>query len=88
MERVLIIFLWLAVLFVPDEIVYSHPAKKSEAIAKSNNFSVFEENGKVGLKDEEGDILIPAPTTRSGGATASYRSSIKWLVTNPAECGD
>ena len=59
MERVFIIFLWLAVLFVPDQIVYSHPAIP-EAIAKSNNFSVFEENGKVGLKDDEGEILIPA----------------------------
>jgi hypothetical protein len=59
MERVLIISLWLAVLFVPDQIVYSHPAKP-ETIAKSNTFSVFEENGKVGLKDDEGEILIPA----------------------------
>lgn len=59
MERVFIIFLWLAVLIVPDQIVYGHPSIPGST-GKSNNFSVFEENGKVGLKDEEGEILIPA----------------------------
>ncbi|MEX2230913.1 MAG: WG repeat-containing protein [Cyclobacteriaceae bacterium] len=31
-----------------------------ENVIRSTTFTVFEENGKVGLKDEEGQILIPA----------------------------
>ena len=59
MERVHFIFLWLAVLFVPTQDIYSNPGP-GEHVIRSNNFSRFEENGKVGLKDEEGHILIPA----------------------------
>lgn len=59
MERVSIIFLWLAVFFVPAKNSYSNHGL-IEIVVRSNDFSVFEENGKVGLKDEKGQILIPA----------------------------
>jgi hypothetical protein len=58
MERVCLFFLWLTVVFLPTRL-FSHPAHINE-VEKAKNFSVFEENGKVGLKDEEGEILIPA----------------------------
>lgn len=58
MARVCFIFLWLAFLFVPTLNLYSYPA--AAAAVRSKEFSVFEENGKVGLKDENGHILIPA----------------------------
>lgn len=59
MERVSIIFLWLAVFFVPTENSYSNHGLIEIAV-RSNDLSVYEENGKVGLKDEKGQILIPA----------------------------
>lgn len=59
MERVCLFLLWLAVLFVPTRQLYSNPTEAA-AVVRSKDFSVFEENGKVGLKDEEGQILIPA----------------------------
>lgn len=58
MERVRIVFLMLAVLFVPAISIYSNDG--SQSISRSSDFSVFEENGKVGLKDDEGRVLIPA----------------------------
>lgn len=39
---------WCAILFF------------SQVQAQANTFDLFEENGKVGLKDEQGSILIPA----------------------------
>lgn len=58
MERVQFLFLWLAVLCV------AIPAVRAESRwdlgVGRDNFSVFEENGKVGLKDEDGHVLIPA----------------------------
>jgi hypothetical protein len=56
MERVRLIFWALVVLFVPTQHLYSHDRVEN---ARSNQFSRFEENGKVGLKDEEGQVLIP-----------------------------
>ncbi|HEY9486910.1 MAG TPA: WG repeat-containing protein, partial [Chryseosolibacter sp.] len=53
------VFLWLAVVFVPTQTSYSKDGSIDHAIS-SANFSRFEENGKVGLKDENGRILIPA----------------------------
>lgn len=59
MERVRLIFLGLAVLFVPTQYLYSNHGQV-ENVIRSSDFSLFEENGKVGLKDEAGEILIPA----------------------------
>ena len=58
MERVRLIFLGLAVLFVPTQHLYSN--HKLIEDVRSDNFSRFEENGKVGLKDDAGQVLIPA----------------------------
>ena len=59
MERVRIIFLVLAVLFVPTTILYSKHGVP-QPVSPATEFSVFEENGKVGLKDKAGQVLIPA----------------------------
>ncbi len=58
MERVSVIFLWLAIFFAPTKNSYGIPGLM-ERTARSG-FSVFTENGKVGLKNEQGQILIPA----------------------------
>jgi hypothetical protein len=59
MERVSIIFLWLTLFFVPTKNSYGR-FECADFAAGTINFSVFEENGKVGLKDEKGKVLIPA----------------------------
>ena len=59
MQRVSIIFFWLAISLIPTRHSYSNNVWIENAV-RSNGFSVYEENGKVGLKDEEGRILIPA----------------------------
>lgn len=59
MERVRFIFLWLALVFVSTPSLCNddfHPALN----LRSNTVTLFEENGKVGLKDERGEVLIPA----------------------------
>jgi hypothetical protein len=62
MERVCTIFLWLVFFFVPTINGYSSGLVEFSHVTRSDSdgFSVFEENGKVGLKDEKGQILIPA----------------------------
>ncbi len=59
MKRVIIIFLWLAVFFVPPNNSYCKHGL-TDMPGRSTEFSVFEENGKVGLKDANDQILIPA----------------------------
>ena len=59
MERVRIIFLWVAVLFVPAESLFANDFFSKDPV-RPDQFLLFEENGKVGLKDEEGNVLIPA----------------------------
>jgi hypothetical protein len=59
MQRVSFIFLWLAIFLIPTRHSYSNN-ERIEIPVRSNGFSLFEENGKVGLKDEKGRILIPA----------------------------
>ncbi|HTF30065.1 MAG TPA: WG repeat-containing protein, partial [Flavitalea sp.] len=46
-------------LFVPTQYIYGSD-DLAEDPRRSSTFIVFEENGKVGLKDEEGEVLIPA----------------------------
>lgn len=52
------IFLWLAALVSCPCI--ANDREGSDTLFASDNFTRFEENGKVGLKDEAGQILIPA----------------------------
>ena len=59
MERVRIILLWVAVLFVPAETLFADDFFSTNPV-RPDQFLLFEENGKVGLKDEEGKVLIPA----------------------------
>ncbi len=57
--RVRFVLLWLAVLFVSAGNAFSIDHADKDFI-RSTDFSLFEENGKVGLKDQAGEILIPA----------------------------
>lgn len=59
MERVRSIFLWLALAFVSTPSLCSNGCHTAFPL-RSNSFTLFEENGKVGLKDEQGQVLIPA----------------------------
>lgn len=53
------IFLWLAVVIVPAPGFSAEPGNSHREI-NSESVSIFRENGKVGLKDGDGRILIPA----------------------------
>jgi hypothetical protein len=68
MERVRSIFLWVVVVLIPSQNVQGNdPVNENEI--RSENFSLFEENGKVGLKDEEGQVMIPATYDAIGWST-------------------
>lgn len=86
MDRVRTIFLWMAVVWVPIQDIYSHPPA-FESLVRSTHFTLFEENGKVGLKDEEGRVLIPATYDAIGWSNGKlsiidkvvgYRSNGLW----------
>ena len=59
MECVRFIFLWLTVVLVPA-LCLSAELPYNQCEIKSETVSLFEENGKVGLKGDDGRILIPA----------------------------
>lgn len=68
MERVRIIFLWMAAVLITSHNVRGYdPAVENES--RSENFTLFEENGKVGLKDEAGKVMIPAIYDAIGWST-------------------
>jgi hypothetical protein len=61
------------------------------AIAKANTYQTFEENGKVGLKDETGKIVLPPAFEALGwsdgnfsviGETTGYRQQGLWGIVN------
>ena len=58
MERVRLVFLLAVAVISTQDLFGNH--RMVESVARSNNFTLFEENGKVGLKDEAGRVLIPA----------------------------
>jgi hypothetical protein len=70
MERACLIIWWLGVLFVATKNIYGD-LLPIESATRVTGFSVFEENGKVGLKDEEGQILIPASYEAIGWSNGS-----------------
>jgi hypothetical protein len=56
MERVCFLLFWLTVLIIPTQQLFAVVPEKGIP----DDFNLFEENGKVGLKDKEGHVLIPA----------------------------
>lgn len=53
------VFIWSVVLFGPLQHSYSnHTPLRTEK--RSTDFAIFEENGRVGLKGAQGEVLIPA----------------------------
>lgn len=59
MERVRINLFWVVVLFTPVGSLFATNLISTDPV-QPDQFLLFEENGKVGLKDEEGKVLIPA----------------------------
>jgi hypothetical protein len=60
MEHVRIFLLWMAVLFLPGGSLFANEDFRIGSPGRPDKFLLFEENGKVGLKDEDGKVLIPA----------------------------
>lgn len=86
MECVRLIMLWVVVLVVSAPESWAESTSLAVAI-KSENFSVFKEDGKVGLKDNDGRIVIPANYEAIGWASGElsiidkvvgYRSNGLW----------
>jgi hypothetical protein len=91
MERACRIFLIYLVLLASSGKLYSHTSQAYYNSVKGNDFSVFEENGKVGLKDEQGSVLIPAQYDAIGWSNGQfslvnnvtgYRSHGQWGLIN------
>lgn len=58
MERARLFIFWLAVLIIPTQNLFA--ASGADGKVVRDDFTLFEENGRVGLKDKEGQVLIPA----------------------------
>jgi hypothetical protein len=94
------IFIWSVVLLVSLRHSYGNHSP-STAEKRSTEFAIFEENGKVGLKDAQGEVLIPATYEAIGWSNGKlsivdrvvgYRSGGMWglihtsnRVVTPAE---
>jgi hypothetical protein len=72
MERVSRILVFFFTLLVSFGEAYSSPKQSYFSAVKANDFSVFEENGKVGLKDHEGQVLIPAQYDAMGWSNGEF----------------
>lgn len=67
MERVRLLFLCMAVMWISAVNLSAFPGGRSP-----DNFSLYHENGKVGLKDGEGQILIPATYDALGWSSGEF----------------
>src|SRR5688500_13269410 len=90
MKRVSGFFLLLAALFVSPGKLCSDPIEPNNS-SNAIEFSLFEENGKVGVKNEQGEILIPAQYDGMGWSNGQfsiinnvtgYRSGDRWGLIN------
>ncbi len=90
MDRVRRIFFIFFALLVPFNLV-SNPGKPFLTAVTPGAFTPFEENGKVGLKNEQGQIVIPAQYESIGwsdgefsllGNVTGYRSKGFWGLIN------
>ncbi|HEX8040100.1 MAG TPA: WG repeat-containing protein [Chryseosolibacter sp.] len=85
MERVRLFFVCLAGLLIHFQCLFASTGRPENG--SWDDFSVFVENGKVGLKDEEGQVLIPASYEEIGWSNGKlsivdkvvgYRSNGLW----------
>ena len=67
--RILLVFLTL---LVSSGKIYSNSGQAFYSSASPIDFSVFEENGKVGLKNEQGEVLIPAQYDAMGWSNGQF----------------
>ena len=90
MEKVSRILVCFLVLFASSAKIYSNPRQAFFSGIKAD-FSLFEENGKVGLKDQQGQIVIPAQYDGIGWSNAAlsivnnvtgYRKGELWGLIN------
>lgn len=70
MERVSYIFLFITLLLAFPGKLCSGPLEPNNSDAIE--FSLYEENGKVGLKNEQGEILIPAQYDGMGWSNGQF----------------
>src|SRR5688572_22438459 len=87
MERVSRIFLLCLALFAYSRPLYGNTSQAFYSSVNANDFSVYEENGKVGLKNLRGEVLIPAKYDAIGWSNGrlsvvnnvtGYRSNGLW----------
>lgn len=90
MKRVSGIFLFLLALSAFPGKLSSNPIEPPHT-SKAIEFSVYEENGKVGLKNEQGEVLIPAQYDGMGWSNGQfsivdnvtgYQSGSHWGLVN------
>jgi hypothetical protein len=72
MERVSRILLLFFTLLVSFGKIYSHSGQAFFNPIAGNDFNLFKENGKVGLKDQRGEILIPAEYEAIGWSNGEF----------------
>lgn len=72
MERVCRIFLFYLALLASSGKLYSNTPQAYFSSVKGGDFNVFEENGKVGLKNEQGEVLIPAQYEAIGWSNGQF----------------
>jgi hypothetical protein len=86
-RRIFFVFL----IFISFESLYSGTGQVFYGSSNVNTFSLFEENGKVGLKNDQGQILIPAQYDAIGWSNGEfsvvsnvtgYRASGRWGLIN------
>jgi hypothetical protein len=91
MDSVRRIFLFFLTLFISFESLPNDPRQAFYSSSKANSFSLFEENGKVGLKNEQGQIVIPAQHEAIGWSNGEfslvnnvtgYKSNNRWGLIN------
>lgn len=72
MVKVSRIFLFFLLLFALSVNLYSNSGQKFSDSIEPNAYSVYEENGKVGLKDDQGKVLIPAQYEAIGWSNGKF----------------
>jgi hypothetical protein len=72
MEKVSRIFLLFVALLAFSDVLYSHPGQAFYSSVKPVDVNVFEENGKVGLKDQQGHVLVPAQYEAMGWSNGDF----------------
>lgn len=91
MEKASRILLFFLVLLASSDHLYSNSDQDFSYTIETNEYVVYEENGKVGLKDQQGKVLIPAQYEALGWSNGKlslinnvtgYRNGNLWGLIN------